>query len=404
MKKNFFLMSSNLLSKLLTNTVIFMFLARMLDTSEYGKLMYYYTISTLISIFIDYGFNLYTVKEMAKKIEAWEKIFNRSLEAKVTVTILVSLLTFTLIFFNILPNDSSFILFYLMGIVTSFINYYALPFRIFDQYKAETLFWIFSNILLFITVLVTVMVHPSIISVAIGFLFARLISFILLIIVTKLKLRIKTTLKYNFLKSFNLIKRNFTYGLHLIIGTMYFQLDTILLKHLTDYENVAYYQSAMRIVMAGLIFTEVISNILLPTLSQQNNTLKLVEIAKKGKRTLSILGLLITLILTIFSELIIKILFGEDYQASAPILCILASMLLFRYLSTIDGLLLTVLDKQTLRMILAIVSLILNCVFSIIFILNYGLIGAAFASLLTSFILMVLYKIIIMKNLNNREE
>lgn len=404
MKKNFLLMSTNLISKLLTNTVIFLFLARLLDTSEYGKLMYYYTISTLISIFVDYGFNLFTVKEMAKKIDLWRDTFNKSLEAKLTVSILVSLFTIILMIFKIIPSDFSFLMFYLTGIVTSYINYYALPYRIFNKYKEETLFSICSNIFLFIAVLIAVFLYQNIISISVAFLTARLISFIVLKIAINIKFQNKVKVKYNFINSLSILKSNFSYGMHLIIGTLYFQLDTILLKNLTNYENVAYYQSAMRIVMAGLIFTEVISNIYLPILSQQDSKLKLMEISRKVKNYLSMLGLLITIILIVFSEFIIKFLYGENYQLSVPILCVLSLMLLFRYLSTIDGILLTILDKQTVRMILAIVSLLLNSIFSIIFILKIGLMGAAFASLLTSLILLILYKVIIMKNLNFQKE
>ncbi|MFJ8067873.1 oligosaccharide flippase family protein [Peribacillus sp. NPDC096447] len=403
MKKNFIWMSINLISKLLANLFVFMIIARALSINDFGKLMYFYTISIIVNIFVDYGFNLYTVKEMAKNKQNWQKVFTESLNAKIFLTIICTILFIPL--FLIYKEDILILFFFFgTGIFTSYINYILLPFRILDKYKFETNFSILSNVLLFIIVLILSLVSHNVIFVSFSFFFSRILVLILLIIVIKKEINLSFAIKINFAISYKVLKRNISYGIHLIVGTLYFQVDTIILNYFSDFINVANYQSAFRIIMAGLIFTDVLSNILLPKIATIQSYEILIAYVKKFKNLLMVFGLLIGLVLFLSSEMIIKIIYGDGFEDSVLIMKVLCLMLLFRYLITIDGMILTVLDKQKVRSTIAIIGLLLNIIFSVIFVNGYGAIGAAFASVLTSFILLIIYKIQTKALLGTRRE
>lgn len=390
MKKNFLLMSINLCSKLLINVFIFVILARYLTLNDYGKLMYFYTLSNIVNVFVDYGFNLYTVKEMAANKKSWQKIFNKSLESKIVLTAIITLIFIPQVLFT-KEDNLIFILFFITGVLTSFINYFMLPYRILNNYKFEMNISLLSNVTLFLIVIAFACISENLIYTSIGFSLSRIaVIFIELYLIRK---DIKISLNINFKDSLLLLKKNFPYGLHLVIGTIYFQIDTLVLNYFSDYNDVGQYQSAFRIIMAALIFTEIFSNIILPKLATLKTREVIVSYTKKVNYLLTGFGIIIGALLYFSSDLIINIMYGNNYGDSSLLLRILSFMLLFRYMSTIDGVLLTVLDKQKVRTVLAFIALLINITFSILFVKQYYVTGAAIASVLTSFILMLIYKI-----------
>lgn len=393
-------MSINLISKLLINVLIFAVIARFISITDFGKLMYFYTLANIISMIVDYGFNLYTVKEMAKNRDSWQRIFKESLNSKVLLTLIcIGLLVPIVIIFQ--QDIFLIIIFFLVGVFNSYINYFLLPFRIIDNYKFETSFSVFSNLALFLLVVICAVTSKNLILISLAFLISRFLVFFIEILIIKRKLRISFSKQISFRDSFQLLKRNMPYGLHLIVGTIYFQIDTIVLKYFSDFTNIAIYQSSFRIVMAGLVFTEVISNILLPKVSTLKSNDLINSYTKKANIVLLVFGLVIGLFLFVSSDIIIKLMYGEHYGDSVIILKVLCFMLVFRYMTTIDGVILTVLDKQSIRTIIAFIAIIINLILSIVFVREFGALGAALASLLTSFILLIIYKLstkILLKN------
>lgn len=195
--------------------------------------------------------------------------------------------------------------------------------------------------------------------------------------------------------SLSLVLQNtWPFGLAAFFHLIYFQSDIILIKYIVGDNQAGIYNVAFTIMVAVYMFPSVLyQKFLLPKVHRWANheKNKFYEVYRKGNIAMLVLGLTAMLLVWALSTWAILFMFGNEYQDSILILNILAlsSPIIFVAFST--GATLVTQEHMKLKVKLMGMVALINLVLNFILIPIYGAAGAAVSTVVSNFILLMLY-------------
>lgn len=191
--------------------------------------------------------------------------------------------------------------------------------------------------------------------------------------------------------SFQLGKQLFSRSKYYIVSSMmvtiFAQTDKIMIKLMLGNAENGYYSTAVACAcMTGFVFVAVIDS-LRPIIFESKKVSQ-----DKFHKNMSLLysiiiymGLAQSLVLTLFAEPIVIILYGEAYLASVPLLQIITWYSAFSYMGTVRNIWMLAEEKQRYLWIINLSGALLNVAGNYLLIPLVGAAGAAIASVLTQF-------------------
>lgn len=201
--------------------------------------------------------------------------------------------------------------------------------------------------------------------------------------------------------NFNTAKHLFSKSRYYIVSNMmiaiFAQTDRIMLKLMIDDAATGYYSAAVTCAgMTGFVFSAIIDSFRPMIFDDKKNNEKQYE--KDMCRLYGIiiyLSLIQSLAITLFSGLIIQILYGAAYSASINVLKLVVWYTTFSYLGSVRNIWILAEDKQKYLWIINLSGALANVVLNYILIPIMGIMGAALASLVTQIFTNVLTGFII---------
>ena len=214
------------------------------------------------------------------------------------------------------------------------------------------------------------------------YLGARILSLGLgLSLVKKITNKIKlVSIDKSFLKNF--LKETWPMGVYMILFSGYDRaVDSVLIKQIIGVTDLAYYGLAYKIY----------GNLIQPAYFLINSVFPLMSGKTENKRKLfwqtsglMFLGALIVApTIYLLSPVLIEVLAGSEFVASIKILRILLVAMVFAYLGHLVGFTLIARGKQKLILFIGIISLIVNVGGNLLFIPRFGIVGAAWVTVVT---------------------
>ena len=191
--------------------------------------------------------------------------------------------------------------------------------------------------------------------------------------------------------SFSLGKQLFVRSRYYIVSnmmvTVFSQTDKIMIKMMLGNAENGYYSTAITCAgMAYFVFAAVIDS-LRPVIFESKKVNQ-----KQFEKNMSLLysiiiymGLLQSVVLTIFAKPIVSILYGKAYIAAVPLLQIITWYSAFSYMGTVRNIWMLAEKKQKYLWIINLSGAVLNVVGNFILIPMFGAAGAAAASVATQF-------------------
>jgi len=143
-----------------------------------------------------------------------------------------------------------------------------------------------------------------------------------------------------------------------ILSPLYYYIDTLLIQFFNSSKDVGYYYGAQKLPLFVLLISGSLLSILLAAASQlhsQGNIVSLRELCKKVERYLSLIVSPIVVFLIIFAHPVIRILLGDEYIFSAPIMQLLLIRAFFFTIGRPASVLLVAMGRTKLYAILEIV-------------------------------------------------
>ncbi len=398
--KNFISLSGGeLLSKAIA-FVITIYLARVILPEGFGILGYTTAFVSYFLLFIDFGFDIISVKKIANDKSIISKYVNNIISFRIILATVIFVALSIVVFFL---NETSLVKWALLftglnlfvqSTSTEFV------FQATEKIKYLAIKVVAKNVIILIFVFVFVKDISDVLLVIGISVFANFVMNIWLYHkYSKFFNKFKWVIEKEFLKA--LFAESFPLLISSFMISVYYNLDMVMLGNIKTQSEVGIYNAAYKIFMIGIIPLGAIVRIFLPSLSK----IKEVELLKKTLRNFGIMmlgsGLIISLFIFFTSHIVIQIIFGDKYIGAIIPLMLLALNIIVISVNIFFGNPLTVWGKQKVYSVAITIGAIVNVVLNIILIPKYSYNGAAFATLLSEAIVFVGVFFLFNKNLKS---
>lgn len=366
-------------------------IARIIGPDKYGVVNYAASFITYFTLFIAYGFDLTSTRKVAQNpndIEYRNKVFSETFWAK-NLLFIISVFIFIVCVCFVTPLNKELwvsIFTFLLCISTVFTSNWI--FQAMQDLTKVALFNFFTKLLFTILVLIVVrkkedyLWMPLLTSVVA--ILISLISFLWAI--KKFELKISPI---SIKRIFSILNKEKTIYFSNLAINLYSILNVIILGIMKNETEVGYYTSSERVVIITFsIINTPIAMAIFPFIGAQFSKDKSIAIEKIKKifPLIFIFTFLAGISLFIFSPLIIKILYGNQYIPSINTLKILSFVPLFIALSNFMGVQIMLnLRWDRSYFYITFLGVILSIIFNVIFINRWGYLGSATAWCLVEF-------------------
>jgi len=395
-KNTIALFSAQLIISILT-LLLSITIARTLGDVIFGQYSFALAFVTLFAVFSDLGYNTLLVRDVARKKEKASKYMNNIISIRAIFSIILFTLIFVFINFSNYPEELK-ISIYLFGfyiILTSLSTVFRVIFRAFEKMEFEAIVNIVSETFRVSLAFIVLFLGYGLIALALVFLFSGIFDFFFSFVICEKKfVKTKSEFDFNFLK--NTIKFALPLSLLSIFGLIYIRIDTVMLSIIKGDAVVGWYNAAYNLILGLKVIPHLFMNALFPLLSyyyvSSKNSLKYAY--EKSFKYLFMIGLPAALGISLLSDKIILLLYGQEYFNSIIALQILAWDILLIFLCKCSSFLFVSTDRQNKMAILIAIVAFINIVLNLFLIPKYSYIGAAIATIAAESFLLISYMIL----------
>ncbi|EPU6501835.1 flippase [Escherichia albertii] len=366
--------------RIVVNFILFALISRVLNPSEFGLLSYYQTVATMFLAITNLGFDNVLINEFNQS-KKHDEIFSTAFWSRIVVSILVIMsLAGGIYFDDIAATNKLVFLLCVTSLIFQSQNTYISFFQSQLQASIVTKISFFSLVIssLFKVYLLTASV--DIIWFAFSYSFDFAISFLFIVFFSYKRNYVSINPKYFRLEVLKrLLHSSWPIIASSIIIILYTRLDQLMIMRMLGADSVALFSVAVKISEAYLFIPAALVTSYYPLISKsptRENIRFYFDVVFSS-------SVIMAVIVAIASYFIIPFMFGVHYIESYNILTILLFGSLFSILGSACTNLMIVYDLSYLRLVRAVYGLLINFSLNIFLIPKYGVIGAAYASLVS---------------------
>lgn len=370
-------------AKLVVGLFVGIWVTRYLGPERFGIYSYAISFSVFFQVLASLGLNHIVVRDLVRytdKLDVllgttyWVKLFGSFGSLALSVIVLL-----------LLPNLESELKLYIFILVfgTAFSSLQVIDF--YFQAKVESKYTVIASL---VTVLLTAAIKivlillkaPLIAFVCVAFFSGLSLGLGYLYFYKKKGLSVRTW-KFDRKLAKSLLSESWPLilsGLSISIGM---RIDQIMLKDFVGMENLGIYATGVRLAEILVFLPGVISQSIFPKIVSFDLDLerhKIITII----RYIFFLLCLMALVITLFSKYIVVILYGAEFMPAYKVLQILIWTIPVTYLGIITNQLLNIKSHQKIVFWKQFILLVFNVALNLILIPKYGIIGAAWATLI----------------------
>ena len=372
------------------------YLIRTVGVEKFGLLTFVHSFVLFLVIFVEYGFNTSTTREISinsnNKSEV-ERIYSEVLTTKVFL-MLVCFIFFCIAVLSINKfRQDLFIYFLYFGIVIGQTLFSLWLFQGLQKMKYVTYISVFFKTIFTICIFIFVR-HIRDIWMVPVFLSAGAIS---VGIVSAIIARFVLDIRYSF-PHFSAIKMQLKSGYHLFMAEFYMAVLTfsnvLLLGFIVGNVSVGIYSAAEKVIRAAASLLSPVINTLFPHVSKvvYDNYIQGMVFIRKVKNYGVVIILMATLIVFVYAEFLFKIIYQNKEMASIDqSVLVFRIMIIFPLVSFLDQvygkLILIVLGRSDLFFRVFSICSILNLIVCSVLSYYFSYIGTAISSIVTQIII-----------------
>ncbi len=182
-----------------------------------------------------------------------------------------------------------------------------------------------------------------------------------------------------------------------IIAVVYFRIDSIMLSLMKPDEQVGWYSAAFNILAVLTFISYGFSRALFPLLSRlyRESTHAFLKAGERSFNFLIVIGLPISLCISLLADKIILLIYGNDFVNAIPALRLLVWTVPLIYMNAPLLRILYSSGLQKVAMSIGFLTMLFNLTLNFLLIPAYGYMGASFSTLLSEIITFFLYYIVI---------
>lgn len=388
-------------------SVLFIVLGRTLSVKDFGIVGLAMAVGTLLALLPSYGFDLLIIRELVQGTYRHNDIVGNIIIIKLILA-LVSFV-FLQLYINLSASAEQPAVFWLIALSTtvlSFSNFFTAMFKSDEDFHTETLVVTVQALSqLFLITFVAIMWGISAAQASFLILMSNTAGLLIAIWAFWGKSRaagIPFVLSFNGPMAWHLTKQAFPFAIQNFLGVAYFQSDTIAIGELLNVTSVGYYQAAMRFITGIMRVPMIMINAFYPRIAQS-------FASKKDEADLSTsrllihfmiwIGSLLTIFFFVTAAPLITLLYTEKMTPAIPALQILSFVLVIRFVASGYGIILTSCHRQFTQVVGAAVGVVTNVGLNMLLIPTYGFIAAAWVSVITNAVILLMYAIFVKRAL-----
>lgn len=373
---------------LFSTLIVGIFVARYLGPKQYGLMNYVISIASLFTVFATFGSSEIIIRELSKKERPKEVVLGSAMALRMGLAILCFISIVIYLFFSGETTETStLILIYSSSIFFScseVIRFYFTSI-VDNEYivKSE----IFRTIIGAIVKIILLFCKAPLIA----FVFALAFDFLLLasgyIVVYRKK--IGPICQWNI--DFKFVKTLLTTSFPLLISStaviIYQRIDQVMIAKMLDNEFVGYFSTAMSFVNVLAFIPITIMQTTSPILVEywKNDKLKYEQESQRIIGATTWLLIILCSIVALLSSPIINYTYGASYTDAIPVLQILVFKVVGIAIINLSGQLIIIENIHQLAFIRNILSCVICIICNYYFIPRWGIIGSAWATIITVF-------------------
>ena len=380
--------------RLATGLVLFVALAHIWGPERFGVFMYPFTIAGIVVKLVDYGFLLQVARDVGKAPAQAHATMSRAFGAKLFLVVPAVAATCAVVLY--LPEGKHYgVLLALLlcdAVANSFGQFLNIPLRAFNRFDREARIATFSNVLVFVSAVGAAVAGFGPIVVAAAMATSRALGLVPSWLAYRRLLGAapRPSLEVGSMKES--LWKGLPFGVHATVGTLNTQVDTLMVQHYLGAGSVGLYQAGMRILLGALLVGDALNGVYLSSMARvSHDRAALSRLGERMTRQLLTIGLLAFACTLALGPWGVRLLFGERYDALAPILPLFGLLMFIRYGGVSYGTLLTLADRQAVRVLAVCGVVVVGVALNAILIPRFGLMGAISSSILGHLVLYAVY-------------
>lgn len=382
------LMGANLAVK----PVWFLFLllsARLLGPEEFGKFMFAMSYVGLISFLCEGGIDVFTMRELSSDTSRFRSMFSHTMVLKILTGVLIG--TVTLVSSRILGlSDNASLLVgiaILPMVVNAMMTHARYIFRAFEVMKFEARSILFEKAAIVLLCSGALLLSRNAVVFMSAFALAYVVASAMTLLMVARNIGLpKWTIDVKQMWS-GVLKPALPFALMTFFQVIYFRAGTLMLQWQTGSDAiVGYYNAGYRLVEAFALFPTVVVMPLYPSFSRSRDDKTLaVQLLPGAIRALLALSTFIAVPFLAFNVDLTRLVYGPAFGPAASAVGLIVLTMIPLGMNWLLTSLVGAVDRQR-RLNVFIVSLsVLNVVLYYLLIRAFGLMGAAWTTLLTEF-------------------
>lgn len=371
---------------LLSTLFVGILVARYLGPEQYGLMNYVVSIVTLFSVFSTFGMTEIIIRELSRKDLPKEVILGTSFRLRIVLAMVaLIILTIYLVLSNETAETVVMVIIYSSSLIFSCFDVIRHYFTSIVQNEYVVKSEIFRTLVGAIIKIVLLLVKAPLWA----FVTALAIDFILLAggYITAYRNEVGNILSWKFDSSFG--KKLLSTSLPLVISgaavIVYQRIDQVMIGKMLDNEQLGYFSTASSFLGVITFIPSIMIQTLAPILvrhRKENEEVYKVQAQKMMNITVWI-TIFVSCAISMLSYHIIKYTYGSAFLSAVPAMQILAFKAVGVALISVGGQLIIIENIHQLAFLRNIMSCVVCVIFNYLFIPQWGIIGSAWATIIT---------------------
>ena len=369
-------------------------LTRYLGAKGYGQLSFSLSFAGLFIVIADFGISTITTRNMAIDKSIFKKYLENIFVLKFLLALLTIFLSMIVLSYMKKPDYVLIIVFIsiLHLIISSYNEFISSVLRAFEKMKYISISIFIRSTSLFSLLSIFMFFELGINYIVFAYVIAASFSFVYLIHSVRKNIN-KFSFDYDFNFNFLLLKKASPFALSMAFSVIYLSIDSVLISYFIGDIELGYYSLGYGLTIVFYIIPSTLSNIYFPRLSIyfKSDKLKLKSLFNKLLMKLFLVAVPLVSLLYFIAPEFFLLFYGNEFNNSVAIFQFFLIALLFKFFAFPYGFLLLATNKENLRLLIQGISALFNLFANLILIPRYGIFGAAISTILSEFIILILY-------------
>lgn len=372
--------------RIIAALVISVWVARYLGPDDFGTLNYAQSLVGLLTAISTLGLNGILVREILQNKVNTNKLIGTVFILQTIGSVVIMLSIFLFIYFTETAEITSKILI-IFGAITFLQSFNVIESffqsKVLSKYtvKSSVISLIISSIL---KILLIVYKFPLIYFAIVMFIENLVLVFGYVHYYNK-KNDVNFSVSFSIKLAKSLLKDSWPLILSSIVVSIYMKIDQVMIKEMISSKAVGFYSAAVRLSEAWYFVPTVIGSSLFPAImnAKKNGTKVYYERLQNLYDLMFLLAIVIAIPISLVSKPLVQFLYGTEYLQSSEILTIHIWTGIFVFLGVSRSGWIIAENLQKFSTIYLSIGMVTNVTLNYIFINNYGITGAAYATLIS---------------------